>query len=922
MAKTDTAHVARAQKALREFRTMQPRLTAYARAVTGRRDLRIEATAEAPHTDGRDIFFRPPIALADDIKHDRKSCDKRDPDTLKQRCAACAVREEILVTMYHEIAHVAYHSFAPFTDNDRKQAILKGISLKGDAYGQAMNAKLNAFQKANLGNTYMALAQAISEFLPDLVNITEDIRIDEKMYAARKGIRRMREGRARRAFTEGVEGPDGVMRLWKDTPLNSQFVVAMYAKAAGFEMNGFFHPMVLAAYESTTLTDLCGAAKVARSASDAFNIAFDVLVEAKKLGFFAEEADPPPEQQPDPEDQQSEEKQDSTVSSPDNEPDNDEQSSEQEQGETSEEEDDESQSGGGSAESEQDDSGDDPKDNGEAGSGREEGEGASGEPEEEGNDTSGSAPDSGDDSDPEPAEQEDASADDNSGDSEGDGTNESGDAHDEGADPEGTGGSVQSGEQETVGGEEVDDSPEDSSGGNDPQDSDDQNDGDGDGGTDPSDSDGESESGSSTGSPSEAPASKGDSSRQKESPEEESSDVENTGEAGSEAEPAPEPESTDPADDSGDTEPVDSGEYEEDGAYEDDSPVMGGSGEISEYLEAVTGHHGDHESEPLPGVSVADGKAMARAILAGAYFEKPPQHVSSVNVRRYDKPSRYYEDAWRGQNGGYIEAPPGYRGGYPTAALKRVGIRCDTNVDESVLGPALQQTRRAFNDNARAKHQRNLKSGRVNGPSLAKRAPFDDPRMFKKTVLPGKKSYSVLIGIDISGSTVGKNIVLAKRAAKAQAELCQRAGIDFAVYAHTADGDDGGDLSLEIYEIKNFREQWNDKAKLSLDNIGSFAHNLDGHTIEYYRNLISREQTTNKIILYYTDGKMPAANYREELEVLQDQIKHCKRQGIELMGVGIRTDSPTQHGLDTVRVDNDSDLVKVIAHLEKKLVNR
>jgi hypothetical protein len=38
------------------------------------------------------------------------------------------------------------------------------------------------------------------------------------------------------------------------------------------------------------------------------------------------------------------------------------------------------------------------------------------------------------------------------------------------------------------------------------------------------------------------------------------------------------------------------------------------------------------------------------------------------------------------------------------------------------------------------------------------------------------------------------------------------------------------------------------------------------------------------------------------------------------MAVGVRTDSPIRHGLDTVQVDDDEDISKVVKHLEKRLL--
>jgi cobalamin biosynthesis protein CobT len=131
---------------------------------------------------------------------------------------------------------------------------------------------------------------------------------------------------------------------------------------------------------------------------------------------------------------------------------------------------------------------------------------------------------------------------------------------------------------------------------------------------------------------------------------------------------------------------------------------------------------------------------------------------------------------------------------------------------------------------------------------LGKRAPFNDPRLFQKKRLPGKRSYAVLLGIDISGSTIGVNIALAKKAAYAQSELCNRLGIDFAVYAHSATPI-GGVHQLDMYCIKDFDSPWDKKAEEALLKIGSWSENLDGHSLEYYRKRIENVNVTDKIIL-------------------------------------------------------------------------
>jgi cobalamin biosynthesis protein CobT len=238
----------------------------------------------------------------------------------------------------------------------------------------------------------------------------------------------------------------------------------------------------------------------------------------------------------------------------------------------------------------------------------------------------------------------------------------------------------------------------------------------------------------------------------------------------------------------------------------------------------------------------------------------------------------------------------------------------------------------AFADNARGKDVYHLKSGKINGKVLGKRAPGGDERLFRKKIMPGKRDYFVLLGLDISGSTVGRNIALIKAAAHAQAELLARMGIKFAIYAHSGniassalESDPSmtwarrAGLDLDIYHVKDPDEPWDVKIQERLDELGPDSANLDGHSLEFYRKRCDERQETDKIILYYSDGKMPAENYEEELEILQREIRICRQKKYTLLGVGIRTDSPRAHGLDTVQIDEISEIGQVVRHLEKVL---
>jgi hypothetical protein len=254
---------------------------------------------------------------------------------------------------------------------------------------------------------------------------------------------------------------------------------------------------------------------------------------------------------------------------------------------------------------------------------------------------------------------------------------------------------------------------------------------------------------------------------------------------------------------------------------------------------------------------------------------------------------------------------------------------------EALIGKSVLHARIVFDANKRSHMEPNKKSGRINTRVLARRAPADDPRIFVKKIVPRKKDYFVVLGGDASGSTsrYERNAKI-KRALHAQAELLHRLQIPFAGYMHSAYyssledswhmrrtiGPEGNLLIWNyLLPFKEARDQWNEAAKIRLASINHVSQNLDGHTLEEYRKIAMKSTATNRIVIYYTDGEMPAENKAEETEILVREIELYKRHGIDLVCVGIQTDSPKQYGLPTVRVDSDDDLVKVIKFLDEIL---
>lgn len=243
--------------------------------------------------------------------------------------------------------------------------------------------------------------------------------------------------------------------------------------------------------------------------------------------------------------------------------------------------------------------------------------------------------------------------------------------------------------------------------------------------------------------------------------------------------------------------------------------------------------------------------------------------------------------------------------------------------NEKDLSPAVTAARLAFGVNARVEHHRNQKSGRIAGKMLSRRVPFGDERVFARRVTPDKRSYHVVIGMDVSGSSSGETLRNEKRAVLAMGDVCHRLGISFEIWAHATDYEmhtaDWTEYP-ELYQVKMPKEAWSKKTKDNLRSLNSTGANLDGHTMQFYRKRAELSGATDKIVMYYTDGAMPALNHDEELEVIRHEVAYCKKNNITLMAVGMGVDTPTKHGLDTAVVYDSSDYRKVVEHLGKRLM--
>lgn len=767
----------KARRAVSAFRRLQPVLTSYARNLSGNPKVRVEVAArDNGSTDGKTIFYRPPIELGNDTPHVRAVCNQR-AENLQLICPACNVREDVLSTIFHEIAHIWHDSFAEVSFNASKLTVQRVTAERGQVAGDALKGTLYR----NQPKSYMELAHHVDEFFPFLINCLEDARVNRELFKALPGTEIMFQANTNHIFADGVQqliDGEWQRKEWKDYPLNPQIMLGTFCIASGYDYRGWFAPVIEEALGDAALNKLL--ADQPASFDETFRQAFPIRDRLRELGFCVS-----------PKDNKSEDQ--------------------EEEGESSEAGSEAGESGSNAEGLPGDNAGDQ-----EAAGGGDRGTSPGG-PVGAGDSVDEDVHGPGDAGDDLPA------------------------SHSDAVDPA------------QHGGEEV---GEVSGGGQNP------------GHDAPPE---RAERGSNSGGPA-GPGTSGD----------EASDSEGV--------------------DDGD--PIEQhfthgtrveGECIDD---EDSDLPMGTPDEVK----VAVLKFGDHEEIPhsIRADILLGEQAVDFVIIQGVYFETPPINVAGVKIFDYQtRPGR----AWR--EAGKL---------FGSATLKRIGTDGDFAPDESIVGPALLKARVAFAANDRGKVEINTRRGKIRPSALGRRAPVQDDRMFQKKTLPGRKSYHVVIGLDISASTQGANLVLEKQMAILQGAMLSRLGISFEMWAHSS-----GNKYLHMYKLKEADQPWTSETERQIGELSSDLGNLDGHALEFLRRQADKSPAKTKIILYTSDGAMPAENKDEELDVLQREIKTCRKRGYVLLGVGIRCNSPQRHGLETTQVDSRQDLAKVIEELRKRL---
>lgn len=871
--------------AVRAFEKMAVQLEAFARYITGNNKLTIRAHASETATTGNVMYIRPPLGLGVNRQHDRLLCDRRDADD-RLICDACDKREVIEFQLYHEIAHVAFKSTRIHGSVARK-AFEDYLGVWHDP--AVCNHAIAVTSQRHGRMSCQELAHLVNVYMPTIANAFEGTRVNSLMFKSRPGLREIFAAQYQRIMTEDTDLHGQTFSLVTEST-DSQFIVGAMIKSMGYSTDGLIVPSVESSLSE--IIDLTSQGLGAKTPDDAFKLAVELFEAGHRLGYLQEvqpcvPAPPPPPEMP---------------------------SLEAEPGDT-----------GGEPEGDENDEDDDHS-----------GPGEDSDPAAEDDAPGGSSGEPSDDEVPgEGADPIEAS------------TDSPGEDDDGVVDPD-----TQSDGSHSPVAEEPEpgdsDSEEDSSGltgvghETESQDAPDSRDG--------GESSGDSASSEVAGSSEEVSDESGDGqtgggSRNDESSPEDDGDSRVSSSALAEGES----DSPDGADDGMEEwerellEGLAEEKYSENAWDAKPPEALPGDDLSSGVFDPTSGTESAETAPTLPSGTPADvdqamGRYGAHAIMDSLAGDESLDDITG-SPEGEELPRRLYDmlasaiaqanafDNRSDKINGIDHIP------WPVKKSWHKWDRADVATVDSympapgVLSRSILVTREAFDDNRRAKANKNITSGRIVPSVLGRRAPIQDERLFGKRILPKRRSYFVQIVLDCSNSTNSNNVQMKmKRMAFMQAEILHALRIPFAIFGHTAfdefNNPGSGHMTMYVQTIKERNEAWGPEQKSKLAGLHGVAWNLDGHAMEYARKQVEKGNDTDSIILYYSDGAMPSYNVDEEKEILRSEIARCKKNGVTLLGVGINTDSPSRHGMSTVRVDEDRDIIKVAEQLVTALTKK
>jgi len=214
--------------------------------------------------------------------------------------------------------------------------------------------------------------------------------------------------------------------------------------------------------------------------------------------------------------------------------------------------------------------------------------------------------------------------------------------------------------------------------------------------------------------------------------------------------------------------------------------------------------------------------------------------------------------------------------------------------------------------NVGGKHS-GMQSGRVDRKALY-RYKYDSNIFYNNTYKTLESDLAFGIVLDESGSMSGKGIENGRITMIVLHETLKALNINHCIIGHTSDGKHHS----EIARYQSFREDktYNTCKNYALVTAEAKDGNCDSGALYYMEKALDRVRNRDKICLIFSDGDPTECTGTE----LKQQVKHMKKKGIKVIGIGINFASIAKYYTDYANGRDLTDMLNIVAKILEEYV--
>ena len=257
------------------------------------------------------------------------------------------------------------------------------------------------------------------------------------------------------------------------------------------------------------------------------------------------------------------------------------------------------------------------------------------------------------------------------------------------------------------------------------------------------------------------------------------------------------------------------------------------------------------------------------------------------------------------------------------------------------VGPISRQLERAFAARNKTLNQHGMRNGKLSSNNLYRLVSNDD-HIYKKKIEHKTRDVAVSLVIDCSGSMSGSKIHTAMCSAWVLADVLGRLGVDCEIMGFTT-GDLRSKHAQDLYNemraehsrgngwdrveplrlpmFKSFKEKFGIEQKKRMASYAhvqsSMASNIDGESIQYAYESLNRHARKGKqkgrMMIVFSDGQPAGSVDGRKLNAhLKHTVNRIEKDGVNIVGVGIMSNSVQQFYRKNISLDKVEDLPGIV----------